>query len=408
MIDIRSLDRLKTFGNSMYPILRDGDIVFIDHTPFNKIHVNDIVIFKHNRNYITHRVIYKKKDSLITKGDNNLAADPEVDKKKLIGIVTSVKREKNIFTIDNLYLIQSSFYFKELIQIVRQLQKENVTFVFLKGLPLHLYYEGNHPRRIYTDCDILISPKNMQKVERILAGRGYKKKSETLKKESEPVHKPEVSFYSTKSAFRIVFDIHVEPVFLMTQVATADVYYSSSFLRQMTEEFLNNRRNIIVEGYSFPILSVNHLIPYLSLHFFHHNFRGVFRLHFIHKVISKENDINWQEIESFIVKYRLQQFIFPVFSLLLKYFKTQIPKKILKKIVPQGLFQQYIHKNILQSNIYNNESKIQAGIHRFLLIFLLAPNPWYKKIMNLFNFQMIHTATLVILRSYKLKKMSKP
>jgi Peptidase S24-like. len=145
---------LKSTGQSMLPILRPNDIVYFKKIPFLKIKVNDLIIFKKKNQLITHRVIYKTKKYLITKGDNNPNSDGKIYPKQILGRVYQVKRNGQIFKPETFYLIQSTHYFSEIVKIKNEFDKENINYVFLKGLPLHLYFEGTHPKRLYADCDV--------------------------------------------------------------------------------------------------------------------------------------------------------------------------------------------------------------------------------------------------------------
>ncbi len=168
---------IKTFGNSMFPLLLDGDVLYLKKIKFGKIRVNDIITVKNKNNYFTHRVIYKGNNFLVTKGDNNHETDSKVYSKDIVGIVENVKRQGNIFNPEQIYLLQSSLYFAEIVKIKNILEKNKIEHVFLKGLPLHLYFEKTHPRRIYADCDILISKLHYSKAISILKHMGYKRDS---------------------------------------------------------------------------------------------------------------------------------------------------------------------------------------------------------------------------------------
>lgn len=71
-------------SGSMEPVLYRGDIVIIDTNPnYDNIQVGDIIVYKATwfNQPVIHRVIKKGLDqngkpALITKGDNNPAADP--------------------------------------------------------------------------------------------------------------------------------------------------------------------------------------------------------------------------------------------------------------------------------------------------------------------------------------------
>ncbi|OYT37669.1 MAG: signal peptidase I [Desulfurococcales archaeon ex4484_58] len=67
-------------GYSMYPLLREGDLVFAYKPKPEDIHVGDIIIYKGLRgNLVIHRVIKIRvingKYYYVTKGDNNLLPD---------------------------------------------------------------------------------------------------------------------------------------------------------------------------------------------------------------------------------------------------------------------------------------------------------------------------------------------
>ena len=172
---------LKAEGNSMLPVLHSGDVVFYRKTSLKGIKVNDLVLIKKNNKLFTHRVIYKAV-FLITKGDNNPESDGKIYPRQIIGKVVKVKRDGREFDPNQIYLLQSSLYFQEIIKIKFLFEKQNIDFVFLKGLPLHLYYEGEHPRRIYADCDVLVNKNDFQRAEKTLLKQGYKKQDSSLSK----------------------------------------------------------------------------------------------------------------------------------------------------------------------------------------------------------------------------------
>lgn len=67
-------------GNSMLPLLREGDIVFLTQVDPGDIRPGDIIVFKSRRgSYIIHRVMdvvyFNGSYYYVTKGDNNLLAD---------------------------------------------------------------------------------------------------------------------------------------------------------------------------------------------------------------------------------------------------------------------------------------------------------------------------------------------
>jgi signal peptidase I len=89
--------RLQAAGKSMYPFIRDGDIIEIERVNVQQIKLGDI-IFYHNedRGIFAHRVIRKSSGNLdplfITKGDANSDSGEEVKPDKILGRVITIER----------------------------------------------------------------------------------------------------------------------------------------------------------------------------------------------------------------------------------------------------------------------------------------------------------------------------
>lgn len=85
---IKMTKQVKLIGDSMLPTLDPNDISMLFVTENIDYVVGDIVVFKCEESILgfsVHRIIHLTKDKVITKGDNNLQADNEVDKTAIIG-----------------------------------------------------------------------------------------------------------------------------------------------------------------------------------------------------------------------------------------------------------------------------------------------------------------------------------
>jgi len=405
LLRLKSLP-LKSTGQSMLPILRPNDIVYFKKTPFLKIKVNDLIIFKKKNQLITHRVIYKTKKYLITKGDNNPNSDGKIYPKQVLGRVYQIKRNGQIFKPETLYLIQSTYYFSEIVKIKNEFDKENINYVFLKGLPLHLYFEGTHPKRLYADCDVLIDKKDFQKAEEIFLKNHYQKAELHWSKTAKKMQKKELeaTFYKKTNQFIITFDIHLQLVDLsIVHLGHFNELYPQKLIDDLTEEFLKTKRKIKINNEPFLIPDTCYLILYLALHLFHHNSTGAFRYDFLNKVIkkSKISIKSWQEIALIIKKYQLNNFVFPVFFLLKKYYKTSVPPLFIRSIQPVNPLTRKLINKLTKINIFNNEPRIRAGIKRFLYLFIFSPSPFWKKILIIFNPQVIFAVFWVVWKKIK-------
>lgn len=386
---------IKSFGNSMKPLLYENDFVYFEKVKAKQIKINDILLIKKGSFFI-HRTIYKNDRYLITKGDNNLLSDAKIRSNQVLGRVTKIKRGKNFYKPKDIYLIQSSFYLKEIIKIKKLLEKNRIKYVFLKGIPLHFFFEDTHPKRLYADCDVLVDKKDFEKARKILSRFGYKNVNNDLSPIQRKLKDKETesSFLKIINGVPVVFDIHLEPAFMMTQIGSLNALYPQKLIDQLTTDMLQNKQEIKVNNGKFLILNSKFLIIYLSLHFFHHNFRGAFRLDFLDKVIRKSrlSTSDWQNIASTINNYQLGNFVYPVFILLQKYYNT--PLSHFSTTMKQS--NNEIIKRYLRTNIFNDETRLEAGINRFKNLFFLSPRPLIIKLLVFLNPQVIYSIFFVL------------
>jgi signal peptidase len=65
----------KIISNSMYPILKKGDVAIVERIGFEEIKIGDIIAFKIEDKIFIHRVVIIRNNIITTKGDNNLYND---------------------------------------------------------------------------------------------------------------------------------------------------------------------------------------------------------------------------------------------------------------------------------------------------------------------------------------------
>ena len=392
---------IKGSGSSMGGIIRDGDIVEVKKKSFSTLEINDIAVIYVKKKLITHRVIYKTKSYFITKGDANTIADGRIYPSQVIGIVNHIKRNGREIRINDTYLIQSSYYFKEITKIVHEFKRSSIPYVILKGLPLHLFYEGEHPKRIYADIDFLIKREQVASASRALEKLGFKAQKQSLSKTHAKLknHHVEIAFTKQINGWYVTVDLHSEPAFLMTQLGDMSLLYPSKLLESLTEEFISNAKDVKLYGNKIQLLSPPYLFIYLSLHFFHHNLQGVFRLDLINRVVKKMSFSPRQQtkIISTIKTYKLENYMLPSLQLLQRYFpetKTKTNKILLR--LPISDRQSPISR--FTPSIFNNEGRIEGGIRRFILLFLASPQPFWKKFFVFFQPSVLFSVWWVLQR----------
>ncbi len=83
--------RVKVTGTSMYPFLRDGNLVTVEPAGADRILPGMVVVARMPDVYVVHRVIRTNREgSVILKGDFYRKIDAPVAPRQIIGVVTGV------------------------------------------------------------------------------------------------------------------------------------------------------------------------------------------------------------------------------------------------------------------------------------------------------------------------------
>ena len=261
---------------------------------------------------------------------------------------------------------QSAVYFPEILKVKEFFEAGKIDFLFLKGLPLHLYFEKSPPRRIVADCDVLIAKKDGVKAGKIFNRLGYELAETAYSKFHQQLKDKltEVTYFKVVNNCLVAFDVHFEAVFLMNQLGKLDALYPQRLVDEMTQQFLKQKQKVKIKGGRFPILSPSNLIIYLGLHFFHHNFSGRHRLEFWNKIIvyyqKQLASGPGQEVIDKIKRYQLQNFIYPGFRLVNKHFDTPLSSKFMKLIAPGAGAKKYADKIVNTADIDRAENHLAA------------------------------------------------
>ena len=87
---------LKVLGDSMHPLMKEGESIRVESFDPNTVSVGDIITFEKEDTYITHRLLWTKtRDNgieLITRGDNEINIDPPVSPDHVLGKVAALQR----------------------------------------------------------------------------------------------------------------------------------------------------------------------------------------------------------------------------------------------------------------------------------------------------------------------------
>jgi len=72
-------------SESMWPVLKKNDIIFITKAVKSDLRIGDIIVFKNERGFTIHRIIEMKDNTLTTKGDANNISDLPISYDEIIG-----------------------------------------------------------------------------------------------------------------------------------------------------------------------------------------------------------------------------------------------------------------------------------------------------------------------------------
>ena len=102
--------RIVASGNSMEPVINDGQDTVVLQGIGKKLQKNDIVLFKRkNGKLVLHRIIAVDVDSVTLRGDNQWTMET-VDKSAVIGILESIERDGKTFCADGDYFEKHKKY----------------------------------------------------------------------------------------------------------------------------------------------------------------------------------------------------------------------------------------------------------------------------------------------------------
>ena len=87
--------RFRAKGFSMSPFVKDGDVITVESLPEGAPRLGHIVAFKHpgSGRLVVHRVVSKKRDGYLIKGDASPEGDGLVPPENILALVTRVERE---------------------------------------------------------------------------------------------------------------------------------------------------------------------------------------------------------------------------------------------------------------------------------------------------------------------------
>jgi hypothetical protein len=81
--------RFQAIGRSMLPTIQDGEIVHVKPVATDTLRIGDIVLLRTGKQFKAHRIIRRRGQCFITRGDAGLDIDGEIRCDQILGRVTA-------------------------------------------------------------------------------------------------------------------------------------------------------------------------------------------------------------------------------------------------------------------------------------------------------------------------------
>lgn len=139
--------RGKCVSSSMFPFIKPDDEVFVQSVDWQNVRFSNIVVFKRNRQMITHRILGKRKIGkeiyFLEKGDAVLTAE-YIPVQDVIGRVTAIRKSRGL-----IHIVSSSDYFLQYMLAVNSLLSFRIWEVIRKVL-----FTGNNKTWLFRCINI--------------------------------------------------------------------------------------------------------------------------------------------------------------------------------------------------------------------------------------------------------------
>ncbi|HEX3106797.1 MAG TPA: S24/S26 family peptidase [Terriglobales bacterium] len=81
--------RFQAVGRSMLPTIQDGEIVHVKPVTADMLRIGDIVLLRTDEQFKAHRIIRKRGQGFVTRGDAGVDTDGEIRGDQILGRVTA-------------------------------------------------------------------------------------------------------------------------------------------------------------------------------------------------------------------------------------------------------------------------------------------------------------------------------
>ena len=378
--DLKKTTFVKVFGSSMEPLIKNGDIIFFKRNKLREIKDNDIIVAKKGPIYLTHRVVYKTNSYVITKGDANKIPDGRIYKKQIVGKIYQIQRKGITYPLNALYVIQNLAYLKTIEYIKANFDQKKIDHLFIKGLPVYLFYTNQMPERKYADCDILVQEKDFERAKKLLLSNGFrvKKKSGFLANFLAP-HLMEEDFSKEENHYPVTIDLHKRPFSYIRKLDFPNSLFPKKLIDSFSRDMFSTKRLVTIGSMKIPIPQRDYLLLFLAVHFFTHTMKMSHRLWLIKEIIKKDYQTRpaWNSFIELVSTFKMGFMIYPAFYYINRLYGATIPESVIKRIKPAGNLEKvYGFKSQL---VFDERVDFFRILNKFYISWIFSPQPLLRR-----------------------------
>jgi len=89
---------LRASGTSMFPFIREGDVLLIDECITDNLHTADIAVYKIEGKSFAHRVLWNAKDFLFLKADTHFSVE-KIHTSEITGKLKAITRNGRVIDL---------------------------------------------------------------------------------------------------------------------------------------------------------------------------------------------------------------------------------------------------------------------------------------------------------------------
>jgi signal peptidase I len=119
-IDTGNSFRFQARGRSMWPTIRDGEFLHVKPIDKRRLKLGDIVLFRREGVFKAHRIIRRKRDFVLIRGDACIDSDGWIAIPEILGRVASAEGRDGRTTFGSLERLQ--FFCREAYRRLRRLK----------------------------------------------------------------------------------------------------------------------------------------------------------------------------------------------------------------------------------------------------------------------------------------------